>query len=93
MKIIWTARAISDYDSIILYLLDEWTLKEAQQFIRETNRITKLIAKNPNLFEASDKIPYLRKGRIGKQTTLIYQIDETEIVLLTFIDNRRDHSF
>ncbi len=32
-KIIWSADAVSDYEQNIEYLLDEWGIKETQQFI------------------------------------------------------------
>jgi plasmid stabilization system protein ParE len=93
MTITWTARAMFDYDQIVSYLLEEWTIREAQHFIDEVSIILKQLERTPNMFENSEKIPYLRKGKIGKLTNLIYQLDDTEIVLLAFIDNRSNHSY
>lgn len=33
MEIIWTNRALDEYEAVIYYLLQKWTLKEAKKFI------------------------------------------------------------
>jgi len=86
MNVVWTPKAASDYESIVSYTLTK-RQAEAQHFVDEVHKTLKLLQKNPTMFEFSARLPYLRKGRIGRYT-LIYQLDEDQIVLLNFMDNR-----
>ena len=42
----WSPRASSDFDAIISYLLKEWTVKEALNFIDKVERIIALLLKS-----------------------------------------------
>jgi plasmid stabilization system protein ParE len=92
-KIRWTKEANETFDKIIEYLENRWTGREIVNFINKTNQILKQISEHPEMFKSSSKMK-IRMGIITKQTSIFYQIDiqNKTIVLLSFWDNRQDHS-
>ena len=93
MNLIWTNRAIDEFEEIMFFLIENWTAKEAQKFANNTASTINKIVSNPSIFVASNAHPYLRKAKISKHNSLIYYVEEKEIVLLRFIDNRSQHSY
>ena len=73
MNILWSNPAKNDYWNNIDFLLEEWSEKEAKNFISEVNRVLKLISKNPKTFF---KVGYreLRRVPITPHITLFYEI-------------------
>ena len=88
MAIIWTNRALNEYESVVSYLLDKWTVKEAQKFVLNVNSLAAKLQFTPYMFKASHTHPYMRKAKITKHNSLIYHVDNEDIVFLRFIDNR-----
>jgi hypothetical protein len=89
LKINWTAEARQTHESVIIYLQEEWTDKEVKNFIKRTNYLILHISEHPYLYKASG-YNNIRKAVIGKQNSLIYLIQNEEIFLLTFWDNRQN---
>ena len=85
--------ALHAYDSTIAYLLENWTVKDAQNFIDSVNEMEEQLKKFPNSFPISDKKQYLRKAVIGKHNSIVYQIDGDAIVFVTFLGNKQDHEY
>lgn len=90
MDIIWTNRALDEYETVVYYLLDKWTEKEAQKFILGVESVVSKIRTNPNMFKASQANSYMRKAKITKHNSIIYHVDNDEIIVLRVIDNRSD---
>jgi plasmid stabilization system protein ParE len=92
-KIRWTKEANETFDKIIEYLENRWTNREIVNFVNQTNQVLIEISENPEMFKSSSKMK-IRMGIITKQTSIIYQIDDRNkiIVLLSFWDNRQDPS-
>ena len=93
MNIIWTGQARHTYDMTISYLLENWTTKEAQKFIDSVKKMEEQLKNFPNSFTISQTKPYLRKAVLGKHNSLVYEIDGENIVLVTFVLNRRNHEY
>lgn len=55
MEIRWSARAQNDYDKILQYLKENWSLKEIQSFLAQTERVLSTIQNNPKIFIESPK--------------------------------------
>ncbi|MDG1330856.1 MAG: type II toxin-antitoxin system RelE/ParE family toxin [Crocinitomicaceae bacterium] len=91
MKLIWTNRALDEYEAVLEHLLDKWTLKEARKFIVNMDSVLSKIQNNPNMFKASRAHTYLRKAKITKLNSMIYHVDDEEIIVLRIIDNRSEH--
>lgn len=93
MNIIWTGQARHTYDTVIAYLLDEWTVKEAQEFVDSVKEMERQIKKFPSSAPISDTKRYLRKAVLGKHNSLVYQIDGNDIIFVTFINNQQNHDY
>lgn len=89
-KIIWTNEAESDYSANIDYLLKEWTISEAEEFI---NKAEKLLH-NLKIGKIKCKISQfseIRECVVCKQITLFYRLNENNnIELLKFWNNHQD---
>nr|NQU91291.1 type II toxin-antitoxin system RelE/ParE family toxin [Bacteroidota bacterium] len=90
-KVRWTPEAEETFDFIIYYLNNRWTEREIINFVTKANHLIDQIAEHPKMFRLSSK-RNIRVGFITHQTSLFYQISETEnlILLLSFWDNRQD---
>lgn len=93
MNLIWTNLALSEFEEAISYLLEEWTVADAQKFIIALNKTTIRIMDHPNMFKNSESFPYLRKAKVTSQKSIIYQVDGHDIVILRIIDNRSEHNY
>ncbi|MDX9853707.1 MAG: type II toxin-antitoxin system RelE/ParE family toxin [Tenuifilaceae bacterium] len=89
-QIIWTEEAESDYSANIDYLIKEWTLKEAEEFIEKTESLINLLMIGRVKHKVS-KFEGIRECIVCKQITLFYRINEkNNIELLKFWNNYRD---
>lgn len=93
MNIIWTGQARHRFDMTIAYLLEEWTVKEAQNFIDAVAKMEAYLKDFPNAFPISNKKSYLRKAVLGKHNSLVYEVDGENIVLITFVQNIQNHDY
>ena len=62
-KVIWSKRAITSFDRVIAYLNEDWTEKEIQKLINQTNKILGLIQ--------SDFVKFRRSGKVDVYEVLI----------------------
>jgi len=51
LKIVWTKRAISEYDKIIKYLEENWTEKEIKNFVQQTDNFLNLLKVYPEILQ------------------------------------------
>lgn len=92
MIITWTPRAKSDFNKVLEYLHENWSVKEVDHFINEIDGVLKGIANNPQMFIESIKQKSVYKAFVTKHNSLFYKVKprKKEIILLTFWDNRQD---
>ena len=74
MQIKWTRQAEASFNSVIDYLLEAWTTKEAHNFIDLVENIIFQISENPKMFKVSKFDSESREAVITKQTVLFYRI-------------------
>ena len=86
-NVIWSDESLLSYEKIIEFLTLKWTENETVDFILKTESLINVIAIQPYLFPASN-FNQIRKAVITKQTSVYYLIQEEEIFLITFWDNR-----
>lgn len=92
IKITWSSEALETYDKIIEYIFSIWGIKPVIQLHHELKLLIKSIETNHKLCPKS-KLVGLRKCVLSKQTSLIYSISRTKLVIVTFIDNRSQHTY
>jgi plasmid stabilization system protein ParE len=90
MEIIWSYEAERSFNAILVYLLENWTKKEARAFTVLVESILDKITEHPELFEASRYNPNCRAAVITKHTTLYYRNSGNRIELITFWGNFQD---
>jgi plasmid stabilization system protein ParE len=93
-RIIWSPIAEESYLQILRYLLENWSVREAQEFDNKLENLLESLKIHNRLCPASKTRKNLRRCVITPQTSLIYQIKNDQIIeLVAFLDNRIDHKF
>ena len=88
--IYWSPVAKNDYINILEYLNSHWGQQEVTSFISRTDKTLQLISANPRLFVSSAKKPAVQRCVLTSQVSLYYRINNLNIELLRFWDNRMD---
>ena len=86
MKVTWSKKALSDYHSIIDYLILEWSENSAEKFIDQVYFKIQLLKNHPDAFEKTD-FKNIHRIIITKQITLFFRISKSEVYLLRFWNN------
>jgi plasmid stabilization system protein ParE len=87
-RISWSPLAEESYLETISQIMEKWTIKEAEGFEAKVNSVLEKLKSHKHLCPSSDKQSSLRRCVITPQTSLIYQIKNDVIELVTFFDNR-----
>ena len=87
--IVWNRRASNSFNSVIKYLQKEWGDRVTRNFVIRTYQIIELLAANPEMGSIEHFEKQIRGIVITKHNTLFYRIEEENIILLTFFDNRQ----
>jgi len=87
-RIIWSEEAEADYSNNINYLLQNWSVNDAREFIDKATNVILIIKNMPEAFPISD-YKKVRKALICKQINLLYKVSKSEIIVLRFWDNRQ----
>jgi len=90
MKITLSERASEQLTILLTYLELDWSPRIRDNFIYKMERSFEAIEAFPQGFPVSEKFPGLRKCVITPQTSAYYQINENEIEIIAFFDNRMD---
>lgn len=90
IEVIWTPNAERDYDAILSYLLNEWSLKIAKEFAIECLMKIELLSHSPQIGTVSSADPRIRKFLMTKHNYLFYKFDKDKVTLLNFIDTRKE---
>ena len=91
-KISWSSEAIHSLKQIYLYLELEWSDREIKKFSRKLHAILRNTLIFPYSHPISDVITNIRKAIVTKHTSIIYEIKEKEIQVLSLVDNRMEES-
>lgn len=85
----WNKLARQDYFENIDYLVQNWSVKEAQKFIDEVFEIEKMLAKGNVEFQKTDR-DGIKRCVINKHISLFYKvINDNKIELLRFWNNNQ----
>ncbi len=74
-------RALYDIDQTITYLLQEWTIKEAKDFLNKLEEFKNIISKNPLIFPFHNKESFIHKAVLTKHNIVFYQVDESNKII------------
>jgi plasmid stabilization system protein ParE len=87
--IVWNRRASNNFNSIIIYLQGEWGDNVTRNFVVRTYQLIELLASNPEMGAIEHFEKQIRGIVITKHNTLFYRIEEENLILLSFFDNRQ----
>lgn len=87
--IIWNRRASNNFNSIVNYLQGEWGDKVTRDFVVRTYRIIDLLAINPEMGTIEHFEKQIRGIVITNHNTLFYRVEDRNLILLSFFDNRQ----
>lgn len=93
MSIIWSTQAEYSYEEILDDILLKFDYKIAYKLENKVQSLLEKLSKHQELCPEA-KVINLRKCVVHKNTSLVYKIsNDSEIILVTFIDNRTNHSY
>jgi|SRR5690606_7990438 len=88
-QIFWSPTAKKSYLSILEYLMEEWTKREAKNFAKRVDKSINQLAQNPYLNQYSKESDTFQCVLV-KQVSLFYRLKGKHIELLVFWDTRRN---
>lgn len=87
-KVEWTARAERDLERIHRFVLERWSLREADHLLDLVQEFESLIARWPNGFKRSRRNKHHRLGFVHRNTTAVYRVYRDRVVIVALFDNR-----
>lgn len=92
MEVVWTETALETFFKVVDYLYDNWSSKEIETFENNVDELIERIASFNQICPESKLFGY-RKCVIDEHNSLIYHVVNSSLLVVTFIDNRSQHSF
>ncbi len=89
LTIIWSDKAKEDYEQNINYLVSDWSVKDAVEFVDNVNTILQNLPDFPEMFPDTG-YKAVRKGVVCKQISILYVIRPDSIELLRFWNNHQN---
>ena len=93
LEIVFSDVAVEMLLTIADFIENKWSKKQSDEFLEKVHKTIGLASKQPYMFKASEIREDVRKGLISKQTSFYYKIQEKEIIILFFWDNRQEPLF
>jgi plasmid stabilization system protein ParE len=72
LEVLWSPQAELSYLEILAYIIEEWSVRDAENFDNKTERLIEKLRTNQHLCPKS-KIVDLRKCMVTHQTSLVYR--------------------
>jgi plasmid stabilization system protein ParE len=92
MEIVWSETALDTFFKVIDYLFDNWSKNEIENFDNRVEALIQRIASQNQICPESKLFGY-RKCVIDEHNSLVYDIVNDKLFLVTFLDNRSSHSY
>lgn len=92
LSVVWTNRAENGYAKIIEYILDKFSIREAESLDEKLNTLIEKIATFRHICPLSKK-KNIHKCVVHKNTSLLYTIKKNELAIVMVLDNRMKHSY
>jgi len=90
LSISFSEEAYETLFAIGIFIEEKWGYEYANKFINSVYRKIDLVAIQPFIYEPISINNSVRKGVISKYTSFYYQVNQDEIRILFFFDNRQE---
>jgi hypothetical protein len=86
IEIDWSVEADETFSENIVYLQNEWSEKEVEQFVKQTDTVLKRLQIFPESYPYGNKSTKYRKAKLNKYIALFYRYYKTKrkITLISF---------
>jgi plasmid stabilization system protein ParE len=89
-EVILTPLAVENYERILEYLISEWGIPTANNFIERFDQVRIILAKNTEIFPFENRVKQIQKCILTKHNILYFKETKREIKILTIFDTRQD---
>ena len=89
-RVDFTKKANKRFQEMYDNITEHQSPKAAQKFTEDFKHVIGLVQKNPEMFEASQERPTLRRGLFSNYGGFFYRIFKKAIRVVTFYDTRMD---
>ena len=90
LKIEWTKRADKKFDTILVYLNEEWGERVTANFVKKVYEFLDVLVEYPEIGTLEHKQKGVRGFTIVKQVSIFYKVSGNKIILLDFFDTRQN---
>ena len=90
LEIRWSSRADITLDQLIIYLENEWGESVVRAFMKKLYDFLDIVAEFPEIGAMQYPDRNIRGFTLTKQTNIFYKVDDNQIIILDFFDNRSD---
>lgn len=90
LKIFWNKRAINNFDNILFYLEQKFSLNTAKSFAKKVYKIIDHLSEFPEIGTIENAENQIRGFVIVKQVTIFYKVFGEQITILSLFDNRQN---
>jgi len=84
----WSTPSKNNFSKILMFIMNKWGLKAANEFIIDVEGMVKVISNMPEAFPAFKERKNVRRCVINKRTVLFYQVKGDTVFLVNFYDTR-----
>ncbi len=89
-KIILTPTALATYDKILEYLIENWSITVANDFIDRFVEVRNILSKNAEIYPFENKLKRIQRCIITKHNIAFFRESDTAIEILIILDTRQD---
>jgi len=87
-NIVFTDDAIAGLDNIATYIEYQFSTIDKQKYLRKFNKTLKLIEDSPLTFPIVNKNNNTRRALVAKLTSILFEVENEFIYLISIYDNR-----
>lgn len=84
----WSNRAKNDLDRIYQFILERWTVREAEAMLDIVQDFEQMVSLSPLIFKRSPTFPYCHLATVHRNLSILYRFDGETVFILTLFDNR-----
>ncbi len=89
-KITLTPTALASYDKILEYLIKNWGITVANDFIRRFMEVNNVLSKDAQIYPFENKLKKVQRCLITKHNIAFFRESDTSVEILMIFDTRQD---